>query len=547
MALRTNTTSSNGQVSVLHHTHESYKWLVLGNVMIGTFMAVLDASIVNVGLPTLMASFGVTVDKIEWVATAYLLALAVMLPTSGWVADHFGYKRTYLLALALFTSGSLLCGIAWNENVLVTFRVIQGAGAGFLMPVGMAIVTREFPPERRGIALGFWGIAAAASVSFGPLIGGYLIDNFSWHEIFYVNIPVGLIGIFATMVIQREYRTEHSRSFDFLGFLSVSVFLTFLLLALADGNASWNTGGWTSTFILACFALSGIGLITFLLVDLSIEHPLIELKLLKDFNFGITNIVLFIFGLGMFGSTFLMPLYLQNSLNYTPFQAGLVFLPVGILQGMTAPFSGYISDKVDARIPAAVGIVLLGISMYLNYFLSLFSMHSQIMLPLYLRGFAMGMMFTPLSTLALTNIPRHKMAQASGLFNVIRQVGGSFGVALFGTLLTRRVIYHTASYSIAVNEHSASFQKVLRGLEHFSQRAIGGSMPQSSLRGRGLIVSHVLKQAFVSAVNDDFLLAGAITIACLAPIFFLRRRRTMVVTLFSAEKQAPARATFAKN
>ena len=525
MTLALNTVSSNGQTSVLHHTHEFYKWLVLGNVMIGTFMAVLDASIVNVGLPTLMAAFGVTVDKIEWVATAYMLALAVMLPTSGWIADHFGYKRTYLLALALFTTGSLLCGIAWNENALIAFRVIQGAGAGCLMPVGMAIVTREFPVERRGIALGFWSVAAAASVSFGPLIGGYLIDNFSWHEIFYVNLPVGLVGIFATMVIQREYKTQHSRSFDLLGFVSVSVFLTFLLLALADGNASWNTGGWTSTFIITCFVLSGMGLITFLLVEFSVKHPLIELKLLKDFNFGITNIILFIFGLGMFGSTFLMPLYLQNSLNYTPFQAGLVFLPVGILQGMMAPISGYVSDKVDARIPAAIGIVLLGISLYLNYFLSLFSMHAQIMLPLYLRGFAMGMMFTPLSTLALTNVPKHKMAQASGLFNVIRQVGGSFGVALFGTLLTRRVIFHSATYGNAVCEYSPAFRNTMYNLEHFSQRVVGGSVYQCDVRGKALIINHVMQQAFVSAVNDDFLVAGGITIACLVPIFFLRRKK----------------------
>ena len=503
-----------------------YKWLVLANVMIGTFMAVLDSTIVNVGLPKIMATFGVTIDKIEWVMTAYLLVLAVMLPTSGWVADHFGYKRTYALALTLFTIGSFLCGMAWDENMLVVFRVIQGAGAGFLMPVGMAIVTREFPPERRGIALGFWSIAAAASVSFGPLIGGYLIDNFSWHTIFYVNVPVGILGVFATIVIQREYKTEHTRNFDFLGFASVAVFLTFLLLALTDGNASWNTGGWTSTFILACFALSLIGLVVFLITEFKVKHPLIELRLLKDFNFGITNIVLFIFGLGMFGSTFLMPLYLQNSLNYTPFQAGLVFLPVGILQGIMAPVAGFLSDRVDARIPAAIGIILLGISMYLNYFLSLFSMHSQIMLPLYLRGFAMGLMFTPLSTLALTNVPKHKMAQASGLFNVIRQVGGSFGVAMFGTLLTRRLIFHTASYGMAVNEHSASFQKVIRGLEHFSQHAIGGSMPQSTLRGRALIIGHLLKQAFVSAVNDAFLVAGVITIVCLVPIFFLRRKRS---------------------
>ncbi len=528
MSLALNAGSVRGQISVLHQSHRMYKWLVLANVMIGTFMAVLDSTIVNVGLPKIMATFGVTIDKIEWVMTAYLLVLAVMLPTSGWVADHFGYKRTYALALALFTIGSFLCGMAWDENILVIFRIIQGAGAGFLMPVGMAIVTREFPPERRGIALGFWSIAAAASVSFGPLIGGYLIDNFSWHTIFYVNVPVGILGVFATIVIQREYKTEHTRSFDLLGFASVAVFLTFLLLALTDGNASWNTGGWTSTFILTCLALSLVGLIVFLVTEFKVRHPLIELRLLKDFNFGITNIILFIFGLGMFGSTFLMPLYLQNSLNYTPFQAGLVFLPVGILQGIMAPVAGFLSDRVDARIPAAIGIILLGISMYLNYFLSLFSMHSQIMLPLYLRGFAMGLMFTPLSTLALTNVQKNKMAQASGLFNVIRQVGGSFGVAMFGTLLTRRLIFHTASYGMAVNDHSASFQKVIRGLELFSQHAIGGSIPQSILRGRALIIGHLMKQAFVSAVNDAFLVAGVITIVCLVPIFFLRRKRSGV-------------------
>ncbi len=513
-------------VSILHKDHALYKWMVLANVMIGTFMAVLDSTIVNVGLPTIMATFGVTVDQIEWVMTAYLLVLAVMLPTSGWIADHFGYKRTYVFALALFTTGSFLCGMAWSNTSLVLFRIIQGAGAGFMMPVGMAIVTREFPPERRGIALGFWSIAAAASVSFGPLIGGYLIDNFSWHTIFDVNVPVGIVAVFATLTVQREYKTEHTRSFDFLGFVSVAVFLTFLLLALSDGNAAWNTGGWTSPFIIVCFVCSAIGFVIFLTTEFSVKHPLIELNLMRDFNFGITNIVLFIFGLGMFGSTFLLPLYLQNSLGYTPFQAGLVFLPVGILQGAMAPLAGYASDKLDPRIPATLGIVLLGISMYLNYFLSLFSMQSQIMLPLYLRGFAMGMMFTPLSTLALTNVPKHKMAQASGLFNVIRQVGGSFGVALFGTLLTRRMIFHSATYGVALNDRSPVFRNAMIQLEHFAQRVGGGAAHNCAARSKALLVSHTMQQAFVSSVSDSFLIAGAITVACLIPIFFLRRRKS---------------------
>ncbi len=185
------------QIASLHHEHPSYRWWVLANIMIGTFMAVLDATIVNVALAKIMGVFGVTIDRVEWVMTAYLLVFAVMLPTSGWVADHFGYKKTYILALGLFTVGSFLCSTAWNENVLILFRIIQGAGAGFLMPVGMAIVTREFPYEQRGVALGFWAVAAAASVSLGPMIGGYLVTNFAWHTIFDVNIPVGIIGILA--------------------------------------------------------------------------------------------------------------------------------------------------------------------------------------------------------------------------------------------------------------------------------------------------------------------------------------------------------------
>jgi DHA2 family multidrug resistance protein len=500
-----------------------YKWWVLFNVMFGTFMAVLDATIVNVALPKIMATFGVSIDKVEWVITAYLLVFAVMLPTSGWVADHFGYKRTYFLALFLFTAGSFLCGMAWDENVLIVFRIIQGAGAGFLMPVGMAIVTREFPPQQRGIALGFWSIAAAASVSLGPLIGGYLVDNISWHAIFDVNVPVGIVAMFATFVIQREYRTEHTRSFDVLGFVSMSLFLSFLLLALTDGNAAWNTGGWTSPFIISCFVISAVSLVVFLVTEFSVRHPLIELRLLKNFNFGVTNGILFIFGLGLFGSTFLLPMFLQNSLGYTAFQAGAVFLPVGILQAIMAPISGIVSDRINPKIPAAIGLILLAASLYLNGFMSLWSEHRQIMLPLYIRGLAMGMLFTPLSTLALMEIPRHKMAQASGLFNVIRQIGGSFGVAIMGTLLSTRLVHHMALYAQSVNPRSPEAWHVTSVLAAFARQVAGGTPMEAIAQSKALLAMHISQQAFVRAINDDFLVAAAITIVGVIPLFLLRR------------------------
>jgi MFS transporter, DHA2 family, multidrug resistance protein len=513
------------RVDSLDHQHELYRWWVLASVMIGTFMAVLDATIVNVALAKLMATFGVSVDKVEWVVTAYLLVFGVMLPTSGWLADHFGYKRTYFSGLFIFTLGSFLCGLAWNENILIFFRIIQGIGAGLLMPVGMAIVIREFPLEKRGVALGFWSIAAAASISLGPLIGGYLIDRFSWHAIFDVNVPVGILGMLANWIIQREYKIERVRSFDLLGFVSLSVFLVFLLLALAEGNASWNTGGWTSSFILSCFAFSLIGLMVFLITELTIEHPLIELDLFQNFNFAVTNLVLFIFGLGMFGSTFLLPLYLQNGLGYTALQAGTVFLPVGMLQGIASPISGILSDRTNPKIPAIVGIIFLTISLYLNHFLSLFSEHAQIMLPLYLRGFAMGLLFTPLSTIALSDIPKQKIAQASGVFNVIRQIGGSFGVAILGSLLIRRQIFHSSMYSQEVNKYSPIFKHISYNLQHFIQHSAGGTDVEASMRANALIGSHLGQQAFVQSINDDFLFAAIIVFLGILPIMLIRLRK----------------------
>jgi MFS transporter, DHA2 family, multidrug resistance protein len=513
------------RVPSLHHEHDSYRWWVLANVMIGTFMAVLDATIVDVSLSKIMSSFGIGVDKVEWVVTAYMLVFAVMLPTSGWIADHFGYKRTYFSALALFTLGSFLCGLAWNENVLILFRIVQASGAGLLMPTGMAIVTREFPPRQRGVALGFWAIAAAASVSLGPMIGGYLIDNINWNAIFNVNVPVGIMGLFATAVIQREYKTERVRSFDVIGFVSMATFLCSLLLALTDGNASWNTGGWTSPFIVSCFVIAAISLIVFFITELTVEHPLIDLSLFKDFNFSVANGILFIFGFGMFGSTFLLPLYLQLSLGYTAFQAGSLFLPVGIIQAITAPISGYLSDKVDPRIPAGIGITLLAFSLYINSSLSMYSEHHQIMLALYIRGFAMGLMFTPLSMSALSNVPKHKIGQASGLFNIIRQLGGSFGIAFMSTMLLRRTIYHMSTYSQMVNPQSDAYRAIAQHLTRFSMNAIGGNQTVSAMRANALIASHISTQSFIRAVGDDFMVASIITIAALVPILFIRAKK----------------------
>jgi MFS transporter, DHA2 family, multidrug resistance protein len=503
----------------------SYRWWLLANVMIGTFMAVLDATIVNVGLPKIMASFGVGIDKIEWVLTAYMLALAVMLPTSGWMADRFGYKRIYFLGLFLFTFGSFLCGYSSTEDMLIFSRVIQGLGAGALMPVGMAIITREFPPEQRTLALGFWSIASAASVSFGPLIGGYLVDNFSWPLIFDVNVPVGIAGMLATAIIQKEYKNHRIRKFDPVGFISVSIFLPVLLYALTEGNAATNSAGWNSPIVLICFGISAISLAVFLVTELTIKAPLIELSLFRGYNFAVSNLVIFIFGIGMFGSTFLLPLYLQNSLGYTAIQAGAVFLPVGIIQGIVAPVTGILSGKMNLKIPIIIGAILLAFSFYLNSLMSYLTEHSFIMVTLYIRGMAMGMMFSPLTAIATIGVPREKMGQASGLINVLRQIGGSFGVALLSTLLTSRVILHSQLYGEALDQYSPQFKGVMTNISNFIVHNAGSTTSTAVQQGKIIILSHINRQAFVQAISDDFLIAAVITLVSAIPVFFLRIKK----------------------
>jgi DHA2 family multidrug resistance protein len=511
--------------SAFHPKHLNYKWFLLANIMLGTFMAVLDATIVNVGLPKIMASFGVGLDKIEWVITAYMLAMAVMLPTSGWLADKFGYKRMYFFGLFLFTFGSLLCGMSSNEDMLIISRVIQGLGAGTIQPLGMAIITREFPPNQRGVALGFWAISAAASVSFGPMIGGFLVDNFNWQLIFDVNIPIGIMAMFFTIIIQSEYKSRKTRKFDWIGFISVTIFLPLTLFALSEGNSATNSAGWHAPYILACGALALISFTVFVTAELTAKEPLLDLRLLLNHNFGIANLVMIIFSLGMFGSTFLMPIYLQNSLGYSALQAGSVFLPVGIIQGIVAPISGKISDKLNPKIPILAGIAILGFSFYLNSKLSWLTELDFIMLSLYLRGLGMGLVFTAMSAVSLSEISRDKMAQASAITNTIRQLGGSLGVALLATLLTTRISYHNQVFGGEIRQNSEIYQKTISNLKYHLQYEAGSSPSNSTRQGQALLMSNLSKQAYIEGINDDFLLACLITLAGGIPVFFLHTKK----------------------
>jgi DHA2 family multidrug resistance protein len=301
--------------------------------------------------------------------------------------------------------------------------------------------------------------------------------------------------------------------------------LPLLLFALSEGNAATNADGWTAPYILACFAISLIALTVFIAHELTTPHPLLDLRLLGNYNFGFCNFVVFIFSVGMFGSTFLLPLYLQNALGYTAVQAGSVFLPVGIIQGFMSPVAGSFSSKYNAKVPIILGIFMLALSFYINSSLSFLTEHNAIMLSLYCRGFGLGILFTPLSNLSFLTIPREKMAQASAITNTIRQIAGSVGVAIFATVLASRINFHMQIFGNALQSGTQEFKNVAYGLSNYIQTN-GGSSPALAMKqGQALLIGNVSKQAYIAGIDDDFLLAAIITIIGFIPTIILRTRR----------------------
>lgn len=503
----------------------SYKWFVLFNVMLTTFMAVLDSTVVNTGLPVIMGTLGASMNSAEWILTGYMLSMATILPAAGWLSDRFGYKRIFIFSLTVFTIGSFMCGNSTAIGELVFWRIFQGIGGGLLMPVGMAVVTTVFPVEQRGMALGFWAIASAASVSFGPLIGGYLVDNLNWNYIFFVNIPIGIFSIIYTMIVQREYKLGTRQKFDIPGFITSAIFLPVFLYGLSEVTSSTNTKGWSSPLVLGCMWVAVVSFVLFLYTELTVKHPMINLKIFKDHNFSLANLIVFIFGIGMFGSTFLIPLYMQDSLGYSAYQTGLFFLPVGFLQAVASPLAGNASRWVNPKVVIVLGLFLLCASFYMNYFFSFLTDKWYIMVSLYLRGVGLGILYPPLLNVSLRQIDNRQMAQASSVTNIVRQIGGSFGVAMFSHLLSQRQTYHTERYHETIAYTGETYSNMVDGLSRFFRSNGGLGHAESVSYAKQYILEHVDMEAYISGINDVFFVAFITALMAVIPMFFLKTKR----------------------
>ncbi|MDO5571434.1 MAG: DHA2 family efflux MFS transporter permease subunit [Bacteroidales bacterium] len=500
----------------------SYKWIILFNIMITTFMAVLDATVVNTGLPVIMGTLGASINETEWILTGYMLSMATILSTAGWLSNRFGYKTIFIAALIIFTFGSFMCGSSRSIDELIIWRIFEGFGGGLLMPVGMAIVTAVFPLSQRGMALGFWAIASAASVSFGPMIGGYLVDNFNWNYIFYVNLPIGVFAIIFTMIIQKEYKLQSKLKFDFPGFILSSIFFPLFLYGLSLVNSSENPDGWNNIDVIFSMWISAITFILFVFVELNVKTPLINLRIFKDRNFTTANIVVFIFGTAMFGSTFLIPLYLQDALGYSAYQAGLFFLPVGIIQAIASPLSGKLTKFISPKIIIAIGLLMLGYSFYLNTKFSINSDYSYILTSLIIRGAGLGLMYPPLLAVSLINISKIQMAQASSLTNIIRQIGGSFGVAFFTYLLAVRKNFHSTILFESLDIDSQAYKNDLKEMANYLYSNNSATLDTAYSTAKSSIIEILDINTYIAAINDDFYIGAVIVLISLIPIVFIK-------------------------
>jgi len=411
---------------------ENKKWWTLAAVAFGLFMIMLDNTIVNVALPSIERSLHMSISSLEWIVTAYALTFAALLITGGKLGDLYGRRKMFVAGLVVFTLASLACGLAPNAGFLIGARAVQGVGAALMNPATLSIITATFPPKERGQAIGIWAGVSALALAIGPLLGGLIVDNINWHWIFYVNVPVGVVGVVVSRFVIAESRdTSHEQSIDVPGLVTSSAALLALSYALIEGNRH----GWGSAEIIGLFIGAAVLLAVFIALELRQRLPMLDLGLFRIGAFAGANIVAMLVSLGMFGVFFFISLYVQNVLGYSPTKAGAIFLPMTILIILIAPIAGKLSDRVGSRWLMGAGMSILGVSLLLYQRIGLHTGFWSLLPQLVLGGIGMALTMSPMTSAAMGSVPVDKAGVGSGVLNSFRQVGGSLGIALMGAIL----------------------------------------------------------------------------------------------------------------
>ncbi|ATW26799.1 DHA2 family efflux MFS transporter permease subunit [Candidatus Formimonas warabiya] len=495
------------------------KWLGLFVVIVGTFMAVLDSSILNIAIPKLMAVFGVTVDSIKWVLTAYTLALGAIIPLAGYLSELIGDKKLYIFALATFTIGSGLCGFAWSNSSMIVFRIIQALGGGMIQPVGMSIIYQLFSPKERGLAMGFYGIAAMSAPAIGPTLGGYIIEHMDWRLIFILKIPIGVIGVFLALILLTESPRKPAKPFDFVGFISSFVAIVSILYVLGQGaNIDWND---ISNPIL--IAVGCCSFLLFFLYELIHPDPLVDLRLLKNYNFCISQIVSSVLTFALMGGSFIMPLFMQNVAGYSAMETGKILFPAALATGIMMPISGALFDRLGAKPVVIPGLVILAFFTYKLAFVNLDMSKATIIYLMAMRGLGLGIAIMPINTAGLNAVPLPKIAKASALSNTLKQIISALSVTVLTNITQSQLAInynHMASQITLFNATAVSVIKRLQAL--YAQN--GFSQESAKTAAISVLAGKVQQQAYINAIDYAIFITAIIAVMALILTFIMKSK-----------------------
>jgi DHA2 family multidrug resistance protein len=504
-------------------TPRANPWLIAFAVMLGTFMEVLDTSVANVALPHIAGNLSATPEQATWVLTSYLVANAIILPATAWLGRLVGRRRLLLTCIVVFTLASAACGAATSLGMLIVARVAQGIGGGALQPLAQAILLESFPPARRGVAMATFSMGIIVAPILGPTLGGWITDEYSWRWVFYINLPIGLVAVLMVLAVIEDppYLARTSlRRIDYAGFGLMAVGLGALQVMLDKGQEKdW----FASSGIRMLAVVAAVALAAFIVRELTTDEPIVSFGVLRDRNFAVGTVLITVLGIALYGTTAMLPLFLQTLLGYSALDSGLAVSPRGLGAMLSAFAVGRLIGVVDSRILIAVGFAALGASSFMYSHLTLDIAMPNVVLASMVNGAATGLIFVPLSTTAMALVARERMGNATGIYNLMRNIGAGIGISLMTTFLARGSQAHQAALAARLTPYDPAYQQWLRATQ--SALAARGNPFTAAPRALAVLYAHLVRQATLLAFLDNFRLIAFAALACLPLVLLFRRGR----------------------
>ncbi|HEX8888648.1 MAG TPA: DHA2 family efflux MFS transporter permease subunit [Pyrinomonadaceae bacterium] len=496
-------------------------WLIAAAVMLATFMEVLDTSVANVALQHIAGSMSATPEEATWVLTSYLVSNAIILPATNWLARYFGRKRFLIVCIIIFTLSSALCGAATSLGMLIFARILQGAGGGALQPIAQSVLLESFPPEKRGAAMAVFGMGIVVAPIIGPTLGGWITDNYSWRWIFYINVPVGALAIFMANAFIEDppyIKNQKPGRIDYIGFGLMALGLAALQLVLDKGQEE----DWFSSPVIFWTTVLSIGaLLAFVIWELRTSEPIVNLRILANRNFAVGTMVMTIIGVVLYGTIALLPLFLQTMMGYPAVQSGMAVSPRGIGSIISMIIIGRLVGKIDSRYLIIFGFIILAYSTYMFSDINLQISMGSIVWPSIISGLAMGFVFVPLTTTAMGTLSNEQMGNASGVYNLMRNTGGSIGIAAMTTMLARGGQIHQAAMVSHLTPYDPAFQQRMQQIQGALATQMNSGAAQQ--QAYATIYGTAARQAMVMSYVDNFRIMAFLCVICIPLVFFFKR------------------------